>query len=138
MYTVDKANTYILNNKNKVNPFYRLKYHFMPPIGWMNDPNGLVRVIDEYHIFYQFYPYDSVWGPMHWGHTMTKDFIHFSDLDVALAPDLEDETGCFSGGAIIDDKIINLVYTKHYEKEDIKKEENYLARSLDNIHFENY
>lgn len=136
MYTVAKANTYILNNKDKVNPRYRLKYHFMPPIGWMNDPNGLVKYKDEYHIFYQFYPYDSVWGPMHWGHASSNDLIHFKNLDVALAPDEIDETGCFSGGAIIDDDQINLVYTRHFEKENIKKEENFLAKSKDTIHFE--
>jgi beta-fructofuranosidase len=136
MYTVAKANSYILNNKDKVNPRYRLKYHFMPPIGWMNDPNGLVKYKNEYHIFYQFYPYDSVWGPMHWGHAKSIDLIHFNDLDVALAPDLPDETGCFSGGAIIDKDKINLVYTKHFEKDNIKTEEDYLARSIDNVHFE--
>ena len=136
MYTVAKANTYILNNKDKVNPRYRLKYHFMPPIGWMNDPNGLVKYKDEYHIFYQFYPYDSVWGPMHWGHASSNDLIHFKNLDVALAPDEIDETGCFSGGAIIEDDQINLVYTRHFEKENIKKEENFLAKSKDTIHFE--
>ena len=80
MYTVAKANSYILNNKDKVNPRYRLKYHFMPPIGWMNDPNGLVKYKNEYHIFYQFYPYDSVWGPMHWGHAKSIDLIHFKSI----------------------------------------------------------
>jgi beta-fructofuranosidase len=73
---------------------------------------------------------------MHWGHAKSIDLIHFNDLDVALAPDLSDETGCFSGGAIIDNDKLNLVYTKHFEKDNIKTEEDYLARSIDNVHFE--
>lgn len=135
-YTLEKANEYIKANKSKVNPIYRLKYHMSAPIGWMNDPNGLVKFNDEYHLFYQFYPYDSKWGPMHWGHFVTKDLINYKDLDVALAPDEKEETGCFSGGALIDDNKINLVYTRHFEKEDFKSEKDVLANSDDAIHFE--
>ena len=65
-YTLDNANEYIEGNKDKVNKLYRLKYHMMPPVGWMNDPNGLIYKDGIYHLFYQFYPYDSKWGPMHW------------------------------------------------------------------------
>lgn len=135
-YTLEKANEYIKANKSEVNQFYRLKYHMAPPIGWMNDPNGLVKYNGEYHFFYQFYPYDSVWGPMHWGHFVTKDLINYKDLDVALAPDALEETGCFSGGAIVDDNKINLVYTRHFEKENYKTEKDCLASSNDTIHFE--
>ena len=135
-YTLERANNYIKSNKSEVNQIYRLKYHMAPPIGWMNDPNGLVKFNDEYHFFYQFYPYDSVWGPMHWGHFVTKDLINYKDLDVALAPDRDDESGCFSGGAIVDNNKINLVYTRHYEKDNFKRENDCLAVSEDNIHFE--
>ena len=73
---LQKANDYIKKNKDKVNQLYRLKYHMMPPVGWMNDPNGLVFKDNQYHLFYQFYPYDSQWGPMHWGHFKSKDLIN--------------------------------------------------------------
>ena len=109
-FTIESANKYIKDNKEKVNNQYRLKYHMMPPVGWMNDPNGLVKYNGRYHLFYQFYPYDSQWGPMHWGHFVSDDLINYEDLDVALVPEeYIAETGCFSGGAIVKDNKINLV-----------------------------
>ena len=136
VYTIDSANRYIEENKEKVNKQYRLKYHMSPPVGWMNDPNGLVYFNNKYHLFYQFYPYDSKWGPMHWGHFESEDLINYKDVSVALAPDANIlETGCFSGGAIVDDNKLNLVYTKHYEKDDYKFEVDYLAVSDDGLNF---
>ena len=76
-YTINKANEYIQLNRNIVNQQYRLKFHMMPPVGWMNDPNGLAKYNGKYHLFYQYYPYDSKWGPMHWGHFVSKDLISY-------------------------------------------------------------
>lgn len=79
---------------------YRPQLHFSPLKGWMNDPNGLVYYVGEYHLFYQYYPDSTVWGPMHWAHAVTRDLVHWEHLPIALYPD---SIGyIFSGSAIID------------------------------------
>ena len=66
----------------------RLKYHFEPEKGWMNDPNGLVFYKNQYHAFFQHYPYAPKWGQMHWGHAVSNDLIHWSEKPIALYPDM--------------------------------------------------
>ena len=79
---------------------YRPQFHFSPEANWMNDPNGMVYYEGEYHLFYQYYPDSTVWGPMHWGHAVSKDMVHWEHLPIALYPD---SLGLiFSGSAVID------------------------------------
>ena len=79
----------------------RPAFHATPTIGWMNDPNGFSFYQGKCHLFYQYHPYSNEWGPMHWGHLTTEDFIHWERLPVALAPDQPcDAGGCFSGSAV--------------------------------------
>lgn len=90
--------------------------HLTGGIGWINDPNGFSVYKGEYHLFFQYHPYSTQWGPMHWGHVKTKDFIRWERLPIALAPDTEaDRNGCFSGGAIeLPDGRQLLMYTGVY------------------------
>lgn len=79
----------------------RPSFHLTPYVGWMNDPNGLSYYNGQYHMFYQYHPYSLQWGPMHWGHVVSRDLLHWEYLPAALAPDTPaDFAGCFSGSAI--------------------------------------
>ncbi|HFI0448208.1 TPA: glycoside hydrolase family 32 protein [Streptococcus suis] len=138
MITVEKANAYIQAEKVTLDPTFRPERHFVPEIGWINDPNGFVYFKGEYHLFYQFNPYESVWGPMHWGHAKSKDLVNWEHLPVALAPDKDyDKDGCFSGSAIVKDDTLWLMYTGNIVNEDgsVRQVQN-MAYSTDGIHFE--
>ena len=79
---------------------WRPQFHFSPRAHWMNDPNGMVYYQGNYHLFFQYYPDSSVWGPMHWGHAVSKDMLHWEEKPIALYPD---KLGyIFSGSAVVD------------------------------------
>ncbi len=79
---------------------YRPQYHYSPEEKWMNDPNGLVYHDGVYHLFFQYYPGDIVWGPMHWGHAVSKDLVFWEHRPIALYPD--GNGYIFSGSAVVD------------------------------------
>lgn len=86
---------------------FRPIYHLAPPTGLLNDPNGLIFDGENYHIFYQWFPYDAMHGMKHWQHLMTKDFRHFCQGELLIPDELFESHGCYSGGAILwQDKIV--------------------------------
>lgn len=134
---LQKADNYIKENRQKVDPTFRPGFHVVTPVGWLNDPNGFVFFQGEYHLFYQFHPYSSQWGPMHWGHVKSKDLIHWEELPVALAPSEEyDKDGCFSGSALVVDGKLALMYTGCVRKDGSDHQIQCMAYSTDGIHFE--
>ena len=98
--TLEQARNYEEVYGDRIPERDRPLFHVVPRVGWMNDPNGFSVYKGEYHLFYQYYPYNTSWGPMHWGHVKTKDLIRWEWLPAAIAPDEEyDNAGCFSGSA---------------------------------------
>lgn len=137
-FTLERANNFIKNNN--INKTFYPKLNFAAPVGWINDPNGVIMYKNELHLFYQHYPYDTIHGKMHWGHAKSKDGLNWEHLDIALAPDQPyDKDGVFSGSAIEKDGKMYLMYTGHVlnEKGEIREYQN-IAISDDGVDFEKY
>ncbi|EFE94452.1 glycoside hydrolase family 32 protein [Serratia odorifera] len=120
---------------------YYPRFHLAAAAGWINDPNGLICFNGVYHAFFQHHPYDENWGPMHWGHAISHDLVHWQPMPIALTPgDSDDLDGCFSGCAVDDNGVLTLIYTGHRwlgEPGDDSqlREVQCLATSEDGVHF---
>ena len=122
--------------EENINKTVRPKFHVCGEEGGINDPNGLVFYKGRYHAFYQHYPHDVHWGPMHWGHVVSDDLVHWERLPHALYPD-EKEDGCFSGSAVVWQDKLWLMYTGFTENgggENIRQLQ-CLASSDDGVRF---
>jgi fructan beta-fructosidase len=132
-------------NSNKNDEQYRPQVHFSPKEKWMNDPNGMVYYKGTYHLFYQYYPDSSVWGPMHWGHATSKDMINWKRESIKIFPDSNGMI--FSGSAVLDinntsgfgkNGVAPLVaiFTQHDEEDRLAGKKDFqnqsIAYSLDN------
>ena len=116
--------------------FYRPQFHFSPRINWINDPNGLVYLEGEYHLFFQHNPFGSRWGHMTWGHAVSRDLVGWQELPIAIAE--AGDTMIFSGSVVVDSTnsggfgqagVVPLIaiYTAHQPN----KQSQHLAYSLD-------
>lgn len=111
--TVERANAFIKEHSSKTEGRYRPRFHACVPVGWANDPNGLIFFGGEAHLFCQYNPYHPYWESMHWGHFVSTDLIRWEFLPVALAPDQNYDCGggCFSGTALEHEGKLVLMYT---------------------------
>uniref|UniRef100_UPI003B3AE57E glycoside hydrolase family 32 protein n=1 Tax=Spirosoma sp. TaxID=1899569 RepID=UPI003B3AE57E len=95
LYSLGQSNQAAIKSEQ-----YRPQFHFSPKANWINDPNGMVYYKGTYHLFCQYYPESSIWGPMHWMHATSKDMVHWQEQPIALYPD---SLGyIFSGSAVVD------------------------------------
>lgn len=126
---------------------FRPKLHFTPEEMWLNDPNGLVYENGRYHLFYQYHPASTVWGPMHWGHAISTDLVKWEHLPVALYPDTLGTI--YSGSAVYDKNNtsgfgalgkapIVTIFTHHQSAHDLKSQNQSIAYSLDGINYVKY
>ncbi len=91
---------------------YRLGHHLMPPVGWLNDPNGLCWFEGRYHVFFQYSPFEVKGGLKFWGHYSSEDLISWKYEGTALYPDAPcDCHGVYSGSAFVENGKMHLFYT---------------------------
>ena len=99
LFSCDSSQQQIQDARYYTEP-HRPQIHFSPEANWMNDPNGMLYYDGEYHLFYQYHPESTVWGPMHWGHAVSRDLVHWEHLPIGLYPDSLGTI--FSGSAVVD------------------------------------
>lgn len=118
-------------------------YHFRPPFGWMNDPNGFGRFGGRLHLFYQHYPHSLRWNNMHWGHAVSDDYLRWTHLPIFLPPSDElakradGRGGAFSGSAIpLDGAGIRIFFTEHMKDREPEEQVQFTATSRDLVNVE--
>ncbi len=114
MLNYRNVDEFIARSKVKKDLAYAPSYHFTPPTGWMNDPNGLCQFKGTYHLFYQYNPFKTKFGIICWGHATSDDLIHWKDEKVAIKPQFPKEIiGVWSGSALVCNGEMHLFYTSN-------------------------
>lgn len=137
---MDKGITVLAHAQANAPPASLPLYHFTPPFGWMNDPNGFGRFGDRPHLFYQHYPHSLRWNNMHWGHAVSDDFLRWRHLPLFLTPngDLSQRPdgrgGAFSGSAIpAEDGGIRVFFTEQVKDRQPEEQDQWSTISTDGV-----
>lgn len=121
--------------KKKYRPFY----HITAPEGWLNDPTGLTYFNHQYHIFYQYHPYNGAWGHIHWGHVVSNNLIDWVYYPPALIPkEFYEKHGCLSGTALVHNNYLTLFYTGSVVINNMTQQNQNVAISSDGVTFQKY
>ena len=109
------SDTFDTTNRERFRPVY----HHTPVYGWMNDPNGMFYKDGVWHLYYQWNPYGSQWENMHWGHSTSRDLIHWQAEPMALEPDWLG--AIFSGSCVTRGDEVVAMYTTagHHQTQSI-------------------
>lgn len=117
---------------------YRLRFHLMPPVGLLNDPNGFIQYKGVYHLFYQWNPFETAHGSKFWGHYTSTDLVNWEHQPIALAPsEWFEKNGCYSGSAVEHEGQMVVFYTGNVKEENgERKTYQCMAVSRDGLTFE--
>ena len=109
------AGTFDTTNRERFRP----AYHHTPLYGWMNDPNGMFYKDGVWHLYYQYNPYGSQWENMTWGHSTSRDLIHWEAEPLAIEPDWLGSI--FSGSCVTNGDEVVAMYTSagHHQTQSI-------------------
>ncbi|MEI2401139.1 glycoside hydrolase family 32 protein, partial [Paenibacillus phytohabitans] len=121
---IEKANQEVARQREKVeNDPYRLRFHLMPPVGLLNDPNGFIQYKGVYHLFYQWNPFETTHGSKFWGHYTSNNLVNWEHQPIALTPsEWFEKNGCYSGSAVEQDGKMVLFYTGNVKNEKGERE----------------
>ncbi|XP_049868799.1 sucrose-6-phosphate hydrolase-like [Pectinophora gossypiella] len=118
---------------------YRPLYHITCPMGWLNDPAGFVKFRQQYHIFYQYHPYNGAWGHMNWGHAVSDNLVDWTYYPPALVPkEYYEKHGCLAGSALVHNDYLTLFYTGNVVINNKTHQNQNVAISSDGIVFQKY
>ena len=127
-----KENELEMLREKSANSSWKPAYHIHPQFGLLNDPNGLAYFNGEYHVFYQWYPFDATHGMKHWAHAKSADLVNWERLPVALVPVEDYEShGAYSGNALEVDGKLYLYYTGNIKYGPVERSANQCLAIMD-------
>ncbi|KAG6464199.1 sucrose-6-phosphate hydrolase-like [Manduca sexta] len=130
---------FIQQEKYLLRKKYRPVYHISAPVGWLNDPSSFVYFKRQYHVFYQYHPYNGAWGHTRWGHAISDNLVDWAHYPPALVPkEYYEKHGCLSGSALVHNNYLTVFYTGHVISNNKTYQTQNVAISSDSIVFQKY